>query len=53
MDLEKANHKITAVIGMLNTLRTAGVINYDQLNILLPAIISIVFKNETIETGAE
>jgi len=49
MELSKVNHVITEVMSMLDELRTEEVINYDQVNILLPVIVSIALKNETIK----
>jgi len=49
MELVKVNHVITEVVLMLNGLRTAEVINYEQVNILLPEIVNIALKNETIK----
>ena len=53
MKLSKVNHIITAVMLMLEELRSSGVINYDQVNILLPTMVSIVLKNETVTVESE
>lgn len=53
MELEKANHVITAVMAMLNDLVQQGVIGFAKVDILLPVIVNIVFKNETIEVPPE
>jgi len=45
MELSKVNHVITAIVSMLNGLREAGVINYDQVNILLPVIVILIIKS--------
>ena len=53
MELSKLNHVTTKIMEMLTTLRTTGVINYDQVNILLPVIVSIALKNETVQIEVE
>jgi len=49
MELSKVNHVITAIVSMLNGLREAGVINYDQVNILLPVIVLHAIRNDNID----
>ncbi len=48
MTLEQANHVITAVVNMLNDLVTQGVIGHAQKDVLIPVMVKIVLKNESV-----